>query len=180
MTNRSEDDLDKYFFVLNNPNLADFSDEEFDEILANPRRFVSNEFSNRVRANPAVELISPSVRFDEDSVGLDRDLRMNSELSLSNAGNFDKTVITELEEVSSERDEDELTVDSDVELASSIPCDDDDVQDEAGPICTPDDGNDNEASQRGFCRLVEVRCTYLGSQAKAYSLFESFVRHPQR
>ncbi|KAF5201571.1 hypothetical protein FRX31_008842, partial [Thalictrum thalictroides] len=88
-----------------------------------------------VRANPAVGLTSPSVRFDE--------------LRLSNVGNVNKTVISELEEVRSERDEDELSVDSDVELASSVPCDDDDIQDEAGHSCTPEDGEDNEASVSG-------------------------------
>ncbi|KAF5189665.1 hypothetical protein FRX31_020748 [Thalictrum thalictroides] len=82
---------------------------------------------------------------------------MHNELSLSNIGNVDKNVITEVEEASSDQDEDDLIADSNVELTSSLPCDDKDdvVDDQAGPSSVPDDkGDDIKASVNG--RLSEA------------------------
>ncbi|KAF5206372.1 hypothetical protein FRX31_004041, partial [Thalictrum thalictroides] len=105
-------------------------------------------------ANPVVESSSPSVRLGEDSVSLVRDGRVSKELSLSNTANVDQNVAAELED-RSDQEEVDVTVNSNVELTSSIPrSDEDEVEDQAGHSNVLDD---IEASTSGRTRDIAMR-----------------------
>ncbi|KAF5175340.1 hypothetical protein FRX31_035073, partial [Thalictrum thalictroides] len=100
---------------------------------------------------------------------------MNNELGLSNICNVDKNIIAEVEEDSSDHDEDDMIDDSNVELDSNLERDDEDdvVDDPAGPSSIPNDEDEIEVIVGGriseaAMRLIrkerrsfpEIRCRY--------------------
>ncbi|KAF5190968.1 hypothetical protein FRX31_019445 [Thalictrum thalictroides] len=89
---------------------------------------------------------SPSQRGDDDSVDLDRYSSGNNELlDIFNVDNVVENINVEVEEVSSNNNEDDMEVDANVELNSDFQYDDEENidGDEAGPSSVPDDGDND-------------------------------------
>ncbi|KAF5184917.1 hypothetical protein FRX31_025497 [Thalictrum thalictroides] len=94
---------------------------------------------------------------------------MNNELGLSTISNVDKNIIAEVEEDSSDHDEDDMIDDSNIELNSNLDRGDEDdvVDDPAGPSSIPND-EDDEIEVNVGGRIIEAAMRLIRKERRSF------------